>query len=749
MKTVKSFILPIILATLFFTSCSDYDNGFTENQIRYEKAFYDVFGEIDPNQDWNLVKQLAAEQGKNTRNSRPDISDNPQNDKTVYQPEGYSDNQKEIVRLFFQNNKYLKGISYPYDEFFAQQIYTGHTKVGTEYGSASDCMEYYKAADNNWYDAAVMNTLTVCHDGNKFHIDNFNNGKYGRGNATGMYVQDADATLFGYTNSANSFITGHYVIIDGETIDAWAKGEGAKILESQGIDFESVASSISQTPDGNNGEKGEQKIIKRYFLGFDFVLYEDERAYSGEYFEYNGDKYPYLSSNMNQYCGDVKTYNDANKPQGDAIGEMLKAGYLPVNDKTWVKLGTCADGYYSDWIISITSGKHGVSTETETVFESGLLICEDLGSQDFDFNDIVLKLEHIRKTIIKDGSEPDFYDRFVITAMAAGGTLPSYVYYKPLRLDSKDRKEEIPNASDSLWTWLDYTHPDKDMTNGIHHMVGSVENNLVPLNVGDEFIDGQDEGYQWSMDINDAIKFIETSPDEEIRQYVNNYVSYVFDFARIRIYVGGTKEEYEKGKPGVTYIEPINHGIEDDGGSSYKAETAAPQMILVPENFEWPTECTPIADAYPQFREWVRIWTQRRWFENKRSDSDVTSRRVSGGGNNSGDDAEVSGFTQYATQGIIPASFFQKLQNKITITIKASSTDYCQPFFYYIKGIYDWGTDKEDLTGWEWMAAGSEKTIIINKEKLTDDVIQLIKKYGLGIGGNNLQCVEYMDVQIE
>lgn len=757
MKATKLFVFPAILAALTFASCSDYDNGFTEKQIRYEQAFHDAFGDIDPAQDWNLVRQLAE---KGTRKSEPGWVDNPVNGPSdLYHPDEFNDTQKAIVRLFFQNNKYLKGISYPYTEFFAQHIYSGNKENRNLDGAASDCEEVYTAADGNVYDAGQMNHFTVGPEGKQFHIDSFNSGDCkGSRAGSGMYAQDADASLFGYTNSANSYVTGHYVIIDGETIDAWAQSEeGKKILQSQGIEFETVATATSYSYAKVNNEivKSEGQPVKRYYLGFDFVLYEDERAYATDYgtgkymlYEFEGEKYHYLMSNMNMYCGDVKNYDD--KPDANTIRELLKNGYLPVDgkaDKTWVKLGTCANGYYSDWIISITPGKPGdpTPTESERVLESALLVCEDLGDYDFDFNDIVLKLEHIRSTTAEIGKEPKTDDIFRITAMAAGGTLPSYVYYKPLRAASQERSDEV--ESTDLWTWLDYAKDDDDMTNGIHHMVDGIPGNLVPLNVGERFPD-DGEGHVWDIDINDAIRLIETSSDygngRPIKEYVNSYVSYVFDFSRIRIYVG---EEMKDPNGNQTYIAPIEHGIDygtDNNSSKYKTANT-PQMLLLPLDFEWAQECVPIANAYPQFRDWVRNMTFTDWYKEGITDS-VTVRTglatgevVGGGsGNNGGDNSgngEDNDGTQitnisYHSSGLspklgndkwlesgykIPASVFENYASGITLTVVSSQS-----------ANIGWTIGSDVLRDVYWESFGEGKL----KITLTQAQVEAAKTYG-------------------
>ena len=75
------------------------------------------------------------------------------------------------------------------------------------------------------------------------------------------------------------------------------------------------------------------------------------------------------------------------------IKELIDNDYLPVKDNSlqkWVKVGT-SDGYFSDWIVTLTDATKEVpSTPTYRV------IAEDLSAQgdtDFDFNDVVFDVE--------------------------------------------------------------------------------------------------------------------------------------------------------------------------------------------------------------------------------------------------------------------------------------------------------------------------------------------------------------------
>ena len=56
-KSLLSFFVPAAMMSLGVASCSDYDNGYTESAIKFAQDFRKTFGDIDPEQDWNLAER--------------------------------------------------------------------------------------------------------------------------------------------------------------------------------------------------------------------------------------------------------------------------------------------------------------------------------------------------------------------------------------------------------------------------------------------------------------------------------------------------------------------------------------------------------------------------------------------------------------------------------------------------------------------------------------------------------------------
>lgn len=59
-RALTQSAVAMIVATFAFVACSDYDNGYTEQSIAYDEQFTNLFGQIDPNQDWSMAAYVSA-----------------------------------------------------------------------------------------------------------------------------------------------------------------------------------------------------------------------------------------------------------------------------------------------------------------------------------------------------------------------------------------------------------------------------------------------------------------------------------------------------------------------------------------------------------------------------------------------------------------------------------------------------------------------------------------------------------------
>ena len=431
-----------------FTSCSKSNELFDQNaaeqqkqeainknietaKANYAAAFEKAFGKVGTNVDWGFGSTKAstrANAGKNYPQTSEGINANGnewadpnKNYGGWLVPDPLTEGQIERVRKYFQANPNLDFKDPEWRHFFVQQVYKGGTAVG------SNSTETITAANNSTYNSSHMNKLTVGQ--NNLHINNFNSGDcsvYGNVLDNGQTVNGGtthsdkiqlmvnidDTSCFGYYESGASIqVNNKAALVSAATIDAWAAA---------------------------NGNPGEAVVDKwnRSFMGFDHALKEGADALDATTVKYNdgpesynyalvngevvsidgnseilinGKPIQYASTNTNMYVAAEKTnmsdgdiqaeYRVNNDYKGkyinvDNIMAKLNAGWTPVKDKNlreWVKIGT-SDGYFSDWIVTLTEAKRQDEKPTPTY----RVIAEDLNANeasDFDFNDVVFDVE--------------------------------------------------------------------------------------------------------------------------------------------------------------------------------------------------------------------------------------------------------------------------------------------------------------------------------------------------------------------
>ena len=429
---MKKYLMTVMAAVALggmFTGCSkDADLSGGQNSAEfnivqnYENAFITRFGQPAANQTWGFGSAAALTRVENANAN--EWADPNKAYGGLKVPPPLTDEQKAVVIKYFQITPNLGYEDPHWTNYFMQQVYKGHTSPregyspeaymaanGSTYLYASDYMDHLAAIDGTFVD----------------HINNFNHGDCSTngtvldngGNANDgpfhsdkiMYMKESTTKSFGYYNSNGSVRRTEYTgLVSYKTIMK-ALGSEADCLE-----------------DGWN----------RSFMGFDFEqmvgpeIYAKELDYSAGWsadipggfpvkdyiwFEWKGQKYHMLVAEQNMYCGTPLDISDAQVQENGFIDNLLSQGYLPVTggaSKKWVKVGGCADGYFSDWIVTLTEAKGGTTPPPSDPDIVCRIIVEDLTvgeSSDFDFNDVVFDVR-------KDG---------ILIIRAIGGELPIYI----------------------------------------------------------------------------------------------------------------------------------------------------------------------------------------------------------------------------------------------------------------------------------------------------------------------------------
>ena len=220
-----------------------------------------------------------------------------------------------------------------------------------------------------------------------------------------------------------------YIGVDGGHTYKFYYSTGADI-GFYGLYYEVWGQSVADPDDNNHqgsGDNNQGSGDNNNQGGGDNNQSEENYEYYGEdtYIIIDGQKIPYLLENMNMYGGTQRTLSDGeikvtkfgkeclNLP---ALKALIDDDYLPVKGKnlrTWVKWAG-SDGYYSDWIVTLTEAKRGTTPPPPSGFVCRI-VAEDLTvgeHSDFDFNDVVFD-------VIEGGT--------VLRLRAAGGELPLYV----------------------------------------------------------------------------------------------------------------------------------------------------------------------------------------------------------------------------------------------------------------------------------------------------------------------------------
>lgn len=429
----------------------------SNNRTIYKSASVEN-GQITTLSDISSARTRATGEFANHVGAYPDA--NMWTSKGFLAPPPLTLSQKLRAQYYFQMNKIVEPYrpDYGTKDFFIQQVYDGGDDPMTEYTTANNpatgepySKEVYLAANNStWITSGEhMDHLTA--GPGHLHIFNFNNGNCSQNdnvadrdqtdvNNTAQQHSDkiqlmlnTPTSCFGYANSDASCVRDdRWTLVGAATIDAFCDGDAG---------FSAwLAARL-----GNEDDVKCDDEYHRGYIGFDFDMLPDESVWAGDpvdvngniiydlynhgnevdhinyhWYELNGKKYHYVSTNTNEFCGVSKTVDP--EPTGADALALLNEGWLPAYNtanKTWVKVGGCNDGYFSDWIVTFMPSESGtVPPPTPTpqiwsyAFEDNRVRC------DFDMNDVVLRV-NINKN---DDS------KFDVTLVAAGCEYDNYVY---------------------------------------------------------------------------------------------------------------------------------------------------------------------------------------------------------------------------------------------------------------------------------------------------------------------------------
>ena len=446
-----------LLTTAYFTSsCSrdDLSSSMIDAKAEaFNEVFIETYGTPNPQHDWGFGDDETLAFTRTENANANEWADPNKAYGGLKVPPKLTPDQIAIVKKYFQSVKDVPYNDPQWTNYFIQQVYKGHSDPMTGTNPAYNepySPEEYMAANGITllYASDYMDHLAAINGTFVDHINNFNHGDCGEndhvldngGNANDgpfhtdkiMYMYNSTTASFGYFNSNGSLCHTNYTgLVSWETIRTWARNNNLykeDILNDgwnrsfMGFDFEQMIDDQCYATKWVDGQE-----VAKYFVinEYSAEYYINGEKTSNYTYIYNSQPVRMLSDQMNRYCADVINVDDSQlysdyRVNGEYLGKQLNTdfidglladGYLPVDNKSlrvWAKVGGCADGYYSDWIVTLTEAKPNVKYD-------GRIMAEDLTVQsksDWDFNDVVFDYK-----INTDGSVD-------ILLQAAGGTLP-------------------------------------------------------------------------------------------------------------------------------------------------------------------------------------------------------------------------------------------------------------------------------------------------------------------------------------
>ena len=252
----------------------------------------------------------------------------------------------------------------------------------------------------------------------------------------------------------------------------------------------------------------------------------------------------------------------------------------------------------NDVVFTIDGFDNQSIVDRTTTNEHAILVCEDLKQYDFDFNDIALELKYTEEIDREyfwdehngryelDEENTKTIEELKVTALAAGGAFESTVSF---------------NNEEDNWSYN---------WGEIHSLlnespVPSNSRNHKIINAAPTYTDLHGQSITFPTEDHPL-------PDKKVGAGNGQYPTYLSQLFASGFFVIHSEEENR---------DAVN--INSNGSYS---EGSAPQMMLLPEYFEWPQEQKYIKEAYTKFTDWVQDVTKTDWILSSQEAELITDR---------------------------------------------------------------------------------------------------------------------------
>ena len=571
-STLSNLLTYLILSALaaFVSSCRDYEpyNEQHLQDVAYTHEFERQFGKIDPEQTWDLFGQLSRSRHIGTR------GDGRQNQ--YYNQVIVTDNYPNI--------------SSPSD---------------TVWVTRADNQEYNKVLPEIGFNGSIAHNPNLLYEETNL----------------GRVIQDFVATAdefyiapVHWTTSGNDEI-GIYWYTDDETeADRTIMGDDGElywlvlkpiIRGRTHLGYQNSENPNSTIHEISSSQENCSDVFRQgahHLVSYRVhVQVPQEIPYYGFYMlNHNEELTQYSESKLNDHISNPGfSGHDVSYVATFNIQRDIDADYKDNRDylcfEDWIHNG---DFDLNDLVFRVEGFDNQSVVESSEVDESAILVCEDLKQYDFDFNDIVLELNYteeikrhydfvggqykLNKTLTETIAE------LTITPFAAGGAYESNLFI---------------NGTD--WGEIHaLLNEDPELPEGSkNHQI---------INAGTNFTDP----HSTPMVLTKAQNQL---PDRILENGQNKYPTYLSQLFAEGFFKIVSKEDGNA-------VQIISSKPQTGTATGSYQEGYAPQMMLLPNYFEWPQEEKYINLAYTKFQDWVSDITKTDWIVNSQEPTLITER---------------------------------------------------------------------------------------------------------------------------
>lgn len=582
-QTRLTILVSLVVTALTLVGCSDYDNGFTEKEMKFNADFTREFGSFDPTQDWNLAERANVTV---TTSIMKDVNVYTEKD-GIFVQVGAFKNVSGTRKLEFDVIEDMQNLVVSDGDVALRAVVGGTVNFDDMSSVAGAVMETRggEYVDRNLWKRDYVVPANITEAESLAVVAEFKKQHYGAFNEvlvpwTELFVQQVhkgDGSYYDAFHQATGTASdkmNHLLIWDSSA------GQGA---------FNGGYIHINDFNNGNQTTVAYDDFDTNHenpIIGLTLMRGVDPTDCPTEDFNFQGvDKhwvkqFCYHNAQSDEYqptyiMKRVTWEEDGVTKSGLYLGFDFYAQKRP-DQPADKNMDVERDWRFDDWIIKISQGLDvnvPVSELADAEPAAWILAGEDLGGGfDIDYNDVVVKVVRLAGT-----------NKVMVTPLAAGGTLASYLFF------GKTCIGEIHQLLDAA--------PARS---------GSYQ----PINLGGELKVATQQ-----VEVNVA-------PDWGLTEDVskaNNMGGFT-----IRVLPAGT--------------EPKAIRLNDDDPAFDKAtevkapvEGVAPYILCVPFSYtlinypeegykmanvwSWPDEQTYICEPYPEFEDWVKdTQSHKDWF---------------------------------------------------------------------------------------------------------------------------------------